>query len=120
MEISAEKAKLMTNSANCIQKEIKIKGQKLGNHNKLQVPYFGAVVSYNGSKPEILSRATQATAAYEAEANLKRQHRPKQHICWIKGETMHGFPCHFHISACLWAFTAKLDKRMQAFEMRCY
>ena len=30
MEISAEKAKLMTNSTNCIQREIKINLQKLG------------------------------------------------------------------------------------------
>ena len=30
MEVSAEKTKLMTNSANGIQREIKIKGQKLG------------------------------------------------------------------------------------------
>ncbi|MEW8548509.1 MAG: reverse transcriptase domain-containing protein [Candidatus Thiodiazotropha sp.] len=29
MEISAEKTKLMTNSANSIQREIKVKGQKL-------------------------------------------------------------------------------------------
>ena len=30
MEISAKKIKLMTNSANGIQREIKVKGQKLG------------------------------------------------------------------------------------------
>ena len=30
LEISAEKTKLMTNSANVIQREIKVKGQKLG------------------------------------------------------------------------------------------
>ena len=30
MEISSEKIKLMTNSANDIQREIKVKGQKLG------------------------------------------------------------------------------------------
>ena len=30
MEMSAEKTKLMTNSANGIQREIKVKGQKLG------------------------------------------------------------------------------------------
>ena len=31
MEISVEKTKLMTNRANGIQREIKVKGQKLGN-----------------------------------------------------------------------------------------
>ena len=40
MEISAEKTKLMTNSANGIQREIKIKGQKQAGYcNKLQVPW---------------------------------------------------------------------------------
>ena len=43
MEISAEKTKLMTNSASGSQREIKIKGQKLGT-----VASFGAVVSDEG------------------------------------------------------------------------
>ena len=50
MEISAEKTKLMTNSANGIQREIKIKGQKLGTVTSFK--YLGAVVSDDGSKPE--------------------------------------------------------------------
>ena len=43
MEISAEKTKLMTNSANGIQREIKVKGQKLGTVTSFK--YLGAVVS---------------------------------------------------------------------------
>ena len=61
MEISAEETKLMTNSANGIQREIKVKGQKLGNVTSFK--YLGAVVSDDGSKPEVLSRIAQATAA---------------------------------------------------------
>ena len=61
MEISAEKTKLMTNSANGIQREIKVKGQKLGFVTSFK--YLGAVVSDDGPKPEILSRIAQATAA---------------------------------------------------------
>ena len=38
MEISAEKTKLMSNSANGIQREIKVKRAEAGNCNKLQVP----------------------------------------------------------------------------------
>ena len=60
MEISAEKTKLMTYSANGIQREIKVKGQKLGTVTSFK--YLGAVVSDDGSKSEILSRITQATA----------------------------------------------------------
>ena len=43
MEISAEKTKLMTNSANGIQREIKIKGQKPGTVRSFR--YHGAGVS---------------------------------------------------------------------------
>ena len=47
MEISAEKTKLMTNSANGIQRELKVKGQKLGTVTSFK--YLGAVVSDDGS-----------------------------------------------------------------------
>ena len=59
MEINAEK--IMTNSANGIQKEIKVKGQRLGTVTNFK--YLGAVVSDDGSKPEILSKIAQTTAA---------------------------------------------------------
>ena len=52
MEISAENTKLMTNSANDIQREIKVKRQKLGTVTIFK--YLGAVVSDDGSKPEVL------------------------------------------------------------------
>ena len=61
MEISVEKTKLMTNCANGIQREIKVKGQKLGTVTSFK--YLGAVVSDKGSKPEVLSRIAQASAA---------------------------------------------------------
>ena len=51
----------MPNSANGTQKEIKVKGQKLGTVTSFK--YIGAVVSDDGSKPEILSRIAQPTAA---------------------------------------------------------
>ena len=57
MEISAQKTKLMTNSANNIQRD-KGKTADAGYCNKL-----GAVVSDDGCKPEILSRIAQATAS---------------------------------------------------------
>ena len=61
MEISAEKAKRMKNSTNDIQREVKVKEQKLGTVTSFK--YLGAVVSDDGSKPEILSRIAQATAS---------------------------------------------------------
>ena len=61
MEISADQTKLMTNSGNGIQGDIKVKGQKLGTVTSFNT--FGAVLSDDGSKPEVFSRIAQATAA---------------------------------------------------------
>ena len=54
MENSAEKTKLMTNSTNGIQREIKVEGQKLGTVTSFKD--LGAIVSDDGSKSAILSR----------------------------------------------------------------
>ena len=51
---------MMTNITNGIQREIKEKVQKLGTVTSFK--YLGAVVSDDGSKPEVLSRIAQATA----------------------------------------------------------
>ena len=56
----------MTNSANGIKREINVKGQKLVTVTGLKYPR--AVVSEDGSKPEVLSRIAQATTAH---TNLK-------------------------------------------------
>ena len=61
MKISAEKTKLMTNTANGIQREIKVTGQKLGTATSFK--YIGVVVLDDGSKLEVLSRNAQTTAA---------------------------------------------------------
>ena len=75
IEISAEKTKLMTNSDNGIQREIKVKGQKLGTVTSFK--YLGAVVSDDGSKPEVLSRIAQATAAL-TKLNKSRKENPQK------------------------------------------
>ena len=54
MEFSARKAKLITSSINGIGREILVKEQRLGSVTSFK--YLGAVVSDDGSKPEILSR----------------------------------------------------------------
>ena len=61
MEISAEKTKLMTNNTSGINTEIKVNGQKLETVTSFK--YLGSVISDKGSKPEILSRIAQTTAA---------------------------------------------------------
>ena len=61
MEISAEKTKLMTNNTIGISTEIKINGQMLETVTSLK--YLGSVITDEDSKPEILSKIAQTTAA---------------------------------------------------------
>ena len=61
MEISAEKTKLMTNNTSGINTEIKVNGQKLELVTSFK--YLDSVITDEGSKPEILSRIAQTTAA---------------------------------------------------------
>ena len=116
IEISAEKTKLMTNSANGIQREIKIKGQTLGTVTSFK--YLGAVVSDDGSKPEVLSRIAQATAAL---TKLKPIWRDNNISLESKVKLMRFLVISIFLYACeSWTLTAELEKRTQAFEMRCY
>ena len=61
MEISAEKTKLMTNNTSGTSTEIKVNRKKLETVTRFK--YLGPIMSDGGSKPEILSRIAQATAA---------------------------------------------------------
>ena len=116
MEISAEKTKLMINSANGIQREIKVKRKKLGTVTSFK--YLGAVVSDDGSKPEVLSRIEQATAAL---TKLKPIWRDNNISLGSKVKLMRSLVISIFLYACeSWTLTAELEKRTQAFEMRCY
>ena len=61
MEISAEKTKLKTNNTRGISTEIKVNGQKLETVRSFK--YLGSLITDEGSKPELLCRIAQATAA---------------------------------------------------------
>ena len=61
MEISAEKTKLMTNNTSGINTEIKVNGQKFETITSFK--YLGSLIADEGSKPEILCRIAQTTAA---------------------------------------------------------
>ena len=106
----------MTNSANGIQREIKVKGQNLGTVTSFK--YLGTVVSYDGSKPEVLSRIAQATAAL---TKLKPIWRDNNISLGSKVKLMRSLVISIFLYACeSWTLTAELEKRTQAFEMRCY
>ena len=61
MEISAKKTKLMTNNTSGINTEIKVNGRKLETVTYFR--YLGSFITDEDSKPEILSRIAQTTAA---------------------------------------------------------
>ena len=115
-EISAKKTKVMTNSANGIQREIKVKGQKFGSVTSFE--YLGAVVSDGGSKPKVLSRIAQATAAL---TKLKAIWRVNKISLGPKVKLMRSLVISIFLYACeSWTLTTYLAKRTQAFEIRCY
>ena len=62
MEISAEKTKLVKNNTSGINTEIKVNGQKLVTVKSFK--YLGSVTTDEGSKPKILSKMAQTTAAF--------------------------------------------------------
>ena len=61
MEISAEKTTLVTNNTSGINTEIKMNGHRL--ETVISFKYLGSVITDESSKPEILSRIAQTTAA---------------------------------------------------------
>uniref|UniRef100_UPI003AF9B7B3 reverse transcriptase domain-containing protein n=1 Tax=Thiolapillus sp. TaxID=2017437 RepID=UPI003AF9B7B3 len=116
MEISAEKTKLMTNNTSGINIEIKVDGQKLEKVTSFK--YLGSVITDKGSKPEILSRIAQATAAL---TRLKPVWIDKSISLSSKIRLMRSLVTSIFLHACeSWTFTAELQRRIQAMEMRCY
>ena len=97
----------MTNNTSGIKTEIKVNGQKLETVTSLK--YLGSVVTDEGSKPEILSRIAQTTAALtnpqdstnnssidEAETSLELQ----EYFSHFQ-DTTEALPRHIHLPVCL-------------------
>ena len=116
MEISAEKAKLMTNNTNGISIDIKISGEKLDKVDSSK--YLGSVVIDQGSKPEVLSKIAQTTAAL---ARLKTIWKVKHISLSSKIKLMRTLVISALLYACkTWMLTADILKKLQATEMRCF
>ena len=116
MEIGPDKTKVMTNNPNGFQREIKIKGQRLVQVENFK--YLGAIFSNEGSKPEILSRITQTTAAL---SRLKIIWRDKKISLASKVKLRRTLILSTFLYACeSWTLTAEIERRIQALEMRCY
>ena len=80
--------------------------------------YLGAIISNEGSKPEILSRIAQTTAAL---SRLKIIWRDKNISLASKVKLMRTLILSTLLYACeSWTLTAEIERRIQALEMRCY
>ena len=116
MEISAEKTKLMTNNTSGINTEIKVNGQRLETATSFK--YLGSIITDEGSKPEILSRIAQTTAALTRLAPVQNN---SSISLSSKIRLMRSLFTFIFLYACeSWTLTAELQRRMQAIEMRCY
>ena len=106
----------MTNNTSGINAEIKVNGQKLETVSGFK--YRGSVITDEGSKPEILSRIAQRTAAL---TRLKPVLNDRSISLSFKIPLMHSLVTTIFLYACeLWTLTADLQRRMQAMEMKCY
>ena len=70
MEISGEKTKIMTNNINGMTTALHIAGNTLDELQSFK--YLGAIISEEGSKPEVLARIAQATAALSSLKKIWR------------------------------------------------
>ena len=115
MEISAEKTKLMMNNTSGINTETRVNGQKLETVTSFK--YLGSVITDEGSKPEILSRTAQTTAAL---TRLKPVCNDRSISLSSKIRLMRFLVTAIFLYACeSWTLTAELQRRIQAMEMRC-
>ena len=106
----------MTNNTSDINTEIKVNGQKLETVTSFK--YLGSVITNEGSKPEILPRTAQATAAL---TRLKPVWIDKSTSLSSKKGPMSSLVTFFFLYACeSWTLTTELKRRKEAMEMGCY
>ena len=91
------------------------------NNKKLEIvhsfKYRGAIVSDEGSKPEVLSRIAQTTAAV---TKLKVIWNDKNIAISYKIRLMRSLAMSIFLYACeTWTITADIERRIQALKMRC-
>ena len=116
MQISAEKTKLKTNNINGISSTIKVGGEKLETVQSFK--YLGAIVTDEGSRPEILSRIAQATGAL---ANLKAIWKDKNIALNTKIRLLRSLIMSIFLYACeTWTLTAETERKIQTMEMRSF
>ena len=112
IEISAEETKLMTNNTSGINTDIKVNGQKLETVTSFK--YLGSAITDEGSKPEILSKIAQTTAAW---TRLKPVWNDQSICLSSKVRLMRSLVTSIFMYACeSWTLLAELQRRVQAIE----
>ncbi|KAK2176730.1 hypothetical protein NP493_643g00001 [Ridgeia piscesae] len=105
----------MTNNTNGFSTDIRVNGEKLDCVNRFK--YLGAIIADEGSKPEILARIAQTTAAL---AKLKTIWNDRNIALSSKIRLMRSLVMSIFLYACeSWTLTADTERRIQAMEMRC-
>ena len=116
MQISAEKTELMTNNVNGINSKIKIDNKELKVVKSFK--YLGAIVSDQGSKPEIVSRIGQTHSAIN---RLKTIWKDNKLSTSSKIRLLRSLVISIFLYACeTWTLTKETEKRIQALEMKCF
>ena len=116
MQISVEKTQLMTNNTNGISTDITIDNKQLETARSFQC--LAAIVSDEGSKPEVLSRIAQTTAAV---TKLKVIWNDNNIAISSKISLMRSLAMSIFLNACeKWTITSDIERRIQALEMRCF
>ena len=109
MQINAEKTKLMTNNTNGFSTDIRVNGEKLDCVNRFK--YLGAIIADEGSKPEILTRIAQATAAL---TKLKTIWNDRNIALSSKIRLMRSLVMSIFLCACeSWTLTADTQRRIR-------
>ncbi len=106
----------VTNNSSGINTEIKVNGQRFQTVRSFQ--NLGSVITDEGSKPEILSRIAQTTAAL---TRLKPVWNDRSISLSSKIRLMRSRVTSMFLYTCeSCTLTAELQKIIQALEMRCY
>ena len=116
MEISSEKSKVMVNTTRNTHASITLNGQTLDEVDKFK--YLGALITKDGtSDKEIRTRIATASAAM---SNLNKIWKSKIDLR-IKIKLYKSLITTIFLYGCeAWTLTANNEKKIQAFEMKCF
>ena len=116
MNISAEKTKLMTNNTNGISSNSRVNGEKLETVQSFK--YLGAIVTDEGSMPEICSTIAQTIAAL---TKLKIIWDDKNIDLRSKIRLLRSLVMSIFLYSCeTWTLTAEIERKIQTVEMRSF